>query len=199
MFKEVDAILSKDGPLDESEQEKLIIELEKLQSKQAMRWRTTFGIISALSVLLFSYTTYSQAYHPWELRYIGEFAAVAEHGHSVLALLLQTNALLCACLSMVLELPSMARSPDRSCLPPALRQKALLAFSVLLSSLGASYWFRMIVVMQKEVGHTGRGLFWVPIAPLGVCLSCIYVISSLSYTGKEVIKMRQLRYRHKTL
>lgn len=199
MFKEVDAILANEGPIDESLQEKLIIELERLQSKQAMRWRTTFGVISAISTLLFAYTTYSQAFHPWEIRYIGEFAAVAEHAPTVVALLLQTNALLSACLSMVLELPSIAKAPDRSCLPPALRQKVLLGLSILLSSLGAAYWFNMILTMQKEVGHTGRGLFWVPIAPLGVCLACAYVVFSLGYTGSEVVKMRQLRYRHKTL
>ena len=199
IFKEIDSILAKEGPIDESEQEKLIIELERLQSKQATQWRATFGIIAAVSACLFAYTTYSQAFYPWELRYIGEFAAVAEHTGTLVALLIQTNSLLCACLMMVLELPSMAKAPDRSCLPLALRQKALAGLSLLLSLFGAAYWFSMIWQMQQEVGHTGRGLFWVPIAPLGVCLACIYVITSLSYTGQEVRRMRTLRYSHKTL
>ena len=184
--------------MDDTEQEKLIIELEKLQSKQARSWLTTFGVISLISTALFGYSAYSQAFHPWELRYIGEFAAVAEHTPSVLALLIQTLSLLSAFLTMVLDLPSLSK-PDRSCLPPALRQKILAVLCILFSSLGAIYWFRMIWLMNIEVGHTGRGLFWVPIAPLGVCLACVYVITSLNWTGNEVRRMRQLRYRHKAL
>ena len=159
---------------------------------------TTFGVISFIFTALFAYSTYSQALHPWELRYIGEFAAVADHTPSVATLFIQTLSLFLAFLTMVLDRPSLSK-PDRSCLPPALRQKALAVLCVLFSSLGAIYWFRMIWLMSREVGHTGRGLFWLPIAPLGVCLACVYVVLSLNWTGDEVRRMKQLRYRHKTL
>eukprot|EP00798_Chlamydomonas_sp_ICE-L_P017029 gene17029-23321_t len=106
-FDPVDSLLSEDGPMDESEQEQLLYELERLQLQQSRMWMRIFAILAALLASFYGYSAYSQSAHPWELRHVGEFASVVQHTEAIVWLAVQSTSLWSSSFGLLDSVPGL--------------------------------------------------------------------------------------------
>lgn len=205
----IDALLAQDGPLDEHEQQQLIMEFEDLQVAQARAFRGMFGGGAALGAALCLYAAWLHWARPWEQRYTGELRTVVSHKGAGLVLLAQAAAHALAAAALLVGLPQCggcgargARARD-GCMAPGggggaagkARWVALSA-AALLATGAAAYWVAAIRASAARHGPAGEhyDLLWLPLLPLALVGLCCYVMRSVAATAAEVDRLRRMTY-----
>ncbi|KAL6757258.1 hypothetical protein V8C86DRAFT_2629564 [Haematococcus lacustris] len=199
-LKAVDRLLDSKLPLGELEQERVLLEFEKLQLSSASSNRRVFGGLASALSAFFAWATWSQCVDPFGQQYTGELKAVVP-GAGAAAVVLGLQAVACAATAwgMLSQLPRPGELA-RGCLPAPYQQWLLLTLGSLASLPCTVFWLvahrRLDVLLGR--GLTARWhLLWVPLLPLALSLVCSWVMWTLGNSGRQVAELRKLRYQHK--
>eukprot|EP00879_Flechtneria_rotunda_P008596 GHRR01009007.1.p1 GENE.GHRR01009007.1~~GHRR01009007.1.p1 ORF type:complete len:208 (+),score=40.84 GHRR01009007.1:590-1213(+) len=195
----VDQLLSEAGPLDEDEQQIVIVALEEQILQQNRIFKRLFAVSALLFSAFFLHAAYQQYKHPWEQRYTGELRPVTTHTAVVLVLFSQGSALFACAVALLVQLPRKGQR-SQACMPASMQVQLLLGSAVGLASVGSLYWgsamWHGIARYGRDIGEKWE-LLWLPLAPLGYCLLCCYIVWSIGSTGKDVQQLKRMAYEFK--
>ncbi|PIN21732.1 hypothetical protein CDL12_05570 [Handroanthus impetiginosus] len=165
-------------PLDTQEQEELVRSLEKSQAQQSRLWRSVFAGLVLCYMVFLIYSTYQQAYYPWELRYHAYFMYEVDSRNIVAA----DVAAVLVCVMVITGLMQNSR-----------RYRLWLWYSFVPSTLLAVFWLHHMLRLAKFRWD----IMWLPLAPLGGAGICLYVDHLLNESSEEVRKLRGYMYAYK--
>lgn len=188
-------------PLDETEQEEVVVSFEDRALAEQRTWKRLFGAGTVALALFFLSAAVRQVVEPYGVRYTGELTSVTSHVAVVSVLALQGCALALVAASMLTGIPQRGERA-RICLPPSQQQQLLLRLGGVGCAVGAAYWGHALYAMIRKHGYEAGQhweLLWLPAAPLALALLCGYVTSVLKHMGQQVMELRKMKYRHKRL
>ncbi|KAJ9505664.1 hypothetical protein QJQ45_026702 [Haematococcus lacustris] len=154
-LKAVDRLLDSKLPLGELEQERVLLEFEKLQLSSACSNRRVFGGLASALSAFFAWATWSQCVDPFGQQYTGELKAVVP-GAGAAAVVLGLQAVACAATAwgMLSQLPRPGELA-RGCLPAPYQQWLLLTLGSLANLPCTVFW---LVAHRRLDVLLGRGL-----------------------------------------
>mmetsp|Transcript_14182 Transcript_14182/g.37782 ORF Transcript_14182/g.37782 Transcript_14182/m.37782 type:complete len:232 (+) Transcript_14182:113-808(+) len=197
-FAHVDALLDESkGPLDDEEQEQLIREFEHLHLEQTRTYRVIFGAVGLVLAAFFAWAAFEQHVHPFEQRFTGELRAAIPSSVTVqLLLVIQALALTSTSAGMLQRLPPKGQR-EKGCMPATLQQWMALRLGLVGSLICCCSWVWAHSRMVQMFGWTVSprwDLLWIPLAPLTFAASCLWVVSSLDHSAREVALFRGAKY-----
>jgi len=201
-LSEVDGLLAQQGVLEEEQQEQIVREFELLQGQSARTWRAVFCVGAAFLAAAFFIMACEQHSLPWGQPVTGKLRASKFSSSSMeVALAAQAIAMAGAVVGLYSGIPPRGAAPERGCLPASIMQYMWLCLALAISCGCCVYWlavhWKMVALFGVSLGAR-YSLLWVPLAPPAYILLCIWVIFSLSSTGKDVQDLKKLRYAHHT-
>lgn len=195
----VSSLLAEDAPLDVSEQQQIIKDLEQEQENQ-QKWKLVFAAVVGTFGSWLVYAGIQQHVHPYEQRYTGELQAVTEAKTAAAMLLVQGAALLISCCGLLAGLRRRRGSPE-SCMQSAgTGHNTLLAAAAATTLVGWGYWCWALWQSIQRFGMENGAhweLLWLPFGPPMLAGLCWYVDYSIEATGHEVEQLKRLMYDHK--
>jgi hypothetical protein len=182
------------------EQEEVVMELERLHTKQTRNWLRVFAGLAFASAAGLLYLAWLQATDPWGMKHHAKFARVLPAPVVALAELGSAASVAAAGLALTWNRPVVG--PEGSS-AGHLRLACLAKYAALCGSMLMAVLWGLFLIVAGHAGRLGiRGaleVLWLPLAPLIFVLLALYVIYIFSDTRKDLLRLRGSMYHLRTI